>query len=633
MSSKNLLFSPDAVSQRAAMLYQSGQLEKAAKLYKDLIKRFPKRPTFLTDLGTITLQLGNIEEGVRLLERSLDIAPDQAMAYSNCGIGLQYLNRFDEALACYDRALALNPQLAEAWSNRGFVLHKLKRLAESLDSCDRAIALQPNLAQAHVNRSSALKDLCRLEEALLSADRALALNSRLAEAHINRGAVLKELTRFDEALASFVRAIALNPKLAEAHSNHGSVLNNLGRFDEALASFARAIALQPDMAEAHNGRGGALNELGRPEEAIASIGNALAQKPDLADAHNNLGLTFDYRNRLDEALASFDRAIALDPAMAGAYWNKALLKLLQGDFDEGWKLYEWRWKGESRNHVRHFSQPLWLGQPTLAGKTLLIWPEQGLGDFIQFCRYAKMAEESGATVVLETPASLVPVVSTLKGNFTVVATGDPLPAFDFHCPVMSLPLAWQTTVETIPATDQYLYADPGKQAAWRERLGNKTRPRIGLAWSGSTDHKRDRHRSVPFELLEPLWKLPIDFHVLQKEIRADDVSRLAMLDQVSVHNEELTDFSDTAALIQEMDLVISVDTSVAHLAGALGKPVWILLPFKPDYRWMLGRADTPWYPSATLMRQPSIGDWPGVMAELMANLKANTLHRFQAAVQ
>jgi hypothetical protein len=264
---------------------------------------------------------------------------------------------------------------------------------------------------------------------------------------------------------------------------------------------------------------------------------------------------------------------------------------------------------------------LWLGHQTIVGKTLLIYAEQGLGDVIQFCRYATTVEALGAKVIVEVPAPLVPLISTLKGNFTIVEQGKPLPAFDLQCPVMSLPLAFKTSVATIPAEVPYLYADSGKQKVWQERLGNKTRIRVGLVWSGTKDHKNDHNRSIPLKLMKPLMRLPIEFHVLQKDIRSEDAVVLSQLKKMYSHQAELHDFSDTAALVQEMDLVISVDTSVAHLAGALAKSVWILLPFMPDYRWMLDRADSPWYPTATLVRQPAIGDWTSVILEITKRLE------------
>ncbi|MGA8146627.1 MAG: tetratricopeptide repeat-containing glycosyltransferase family protein [Gallionellaceae bacterium] len=481
------------------------------------------------------------------------------------------------------------PINADAYYKQGNLQQHLQRYQASLESYNMAIALRPDYAEAYNNRGSVLQNLGQHSAALEDFDKAIALKSDYAYAYYNRGISLHGLKRLEQALASYDRAIALNPGYAEAYSNRGNVLQELKRLEEALLSYDRAIALNPAYAEAYNNRGNALKDL----------------------------------MRLDEAGACFDRAIALN--YAPAYWNKSLLDILTGNFDEGWQLYEWRWNDSQKDFARNFSKPLWLGQEAVAGKTLLIHAEQGLGDFIQFCRYALMLEALGAKVILEVPSVLVALISTLEGNFTVVEHGRLLPAFDLHCPVMSLPLAFKTRVENIPAPIPYLHADFDKHRRWHQKIGNTTKPRVGLVWSGNTAHKNDRNRSIPLLLFESLLQLPIEFHVLQKEIQPDDAAVLTSLRGLHLHHDELNDFADTAALVQEMNLVISVDTSVAHLAGAMGKPVWILLPFMPDYRWMLGSADCPWYPTATLFRQPESGDWSSVITEVGMQLRLGRL--------
>ena len=308
---------------------------------------------------------------------------------------------------------------------------------------------------------------------------------------------------------------------------------------------------------------------------------------------------------------------------ANAYWNKSLVELTLGNYEQGWKLFEWRWKSFSKKCVREFSESLWLGDFSISGKTVLIYSEYGLGDVIQFCRYIKMIKDLGATVILEVDSPLVSLLSTLKTDVTIIEECSSLPAIDFQCPMMSLPLAFKTTVESIPSDIPYLFVDVDKQRVWKERLGTKTKKRIGFVCSGSTIHKDDTKRSVPLHLLKPLLDLPFEFHLLQKEIRSDDEAFLAENSQIQTHQEDLIDFSDTAALIKEMDLVISVDTSVAHLAGALGCPVWILIAWKPDWRWLLDRTDSPWYPTATLFRQPEMGSWESVISDVCQRLSRN----------
>ena len=400
-------------------------------------------------------------------------------------------------------------------------------------------------------------------------------------------------------------------------TNLGTIAFQRGRLEDGVRIIGKSLKINPNQPNALNNRGNALQDLKRLDEALASYDHAISLNPDYAEAYYNRGNALQDLKRLDEALASYDRAIALNPNYAKAYWNKSLLKILIGEYLEGWKLYEWRWKKEPQiNSLRAYHQPLWLGDESIFHKTLLIYPEQGFGDYIQCIRYAALVEQLGAKVILEVPSELMTLCSTLKGQPILIENGKPLPSFDYHCPVMSLPLALKTTVETVPAQIPYLYADDQRKKRWNEKLGNKTVTRIGLVWSGSTTHKNDHNRSLLLNQLTSLLVLPVEFHSLQKEIREIDVNTLTDFPKIHQHQDDLRDFSDTAALIDEMDLVISVDTAVAHLSGAMGKKTFIVLPYSPDYRWMLDRADSPWYPTATLFRQPSVGDWDSVISEI-----------------
>ncbi len=601
----------------AVALHQSGQLDLAEILYNKLLNFYPCNTTILTNLGTIALQTGNLEAGLITIKKSLDINPNQPNALNNMGNALQDLNQLDEALSNYDLAIAYKPDYAEAYCNRAITLHILKRPDEALASYDYAIILNPDNAEAYSNRATTLQNLKRPFEALASCQRAISIKPDFAEAYFNRGNVLRELKRLDEAITSFEYAIFLKSDFGEAYSNRGNALKDLKRLDEALASYDRAIDLKPDYAEAYSNRGVTLQNLKRLDEALASFDRAIVLKPDYADAYSNRGNALKDLKRLDEALASYDRAIDLKPDYAEAYWNKSLLKILTGDYLEGWQLYEWRWKKEPLfDSLRVYKQPLWLGTETLLNKTLLIYPEQGLGDYIQYIRYAVLVEQLGAKVILEVPLALMTLVSTLNGQFTFIETGKPLPNFDYYCPLMSLPLAFKTTVDTIPALLPYLYADESKKQKWQKKLGKKTVTRIGLVWSGSSVHKNDHNRSLSLKQMDSLLGLPFDFHSLQKEIRAIDLDVLIAFPHIHQHQDDLHDFSDTAALVDAMDIIISVDTSVAHLAGAMGKTVFILLPYAPDYRWLLDKTDSPWYPTATLFRQPALNDWENVIAKL-----------------
>jgi Flp pilus assembly protein TadD len=448
----------------------------------------------------------------------------------------------------------------------------------------------------------------------------------------NYGNVLKGLGRFNEALEKYERALELRPDYTEAYNNRGTALRQLGRFDEALDSHERALRLRPGSAQAYNNRGLVLTELGRLEEALVSYEHALALDPLCAEACNSRGVLFCLRNELARAAVDYDSAIALKPDFPEAYQNRAHVSLLTGDFEKGWVDYEWRWRhgAQLRNRAR-FAQPPWLGTAALAGKTIALYGEQGLGDTLQFCRYVRLVAQLGAKVILEVPAALANLLTSLDGVATLVTHGEPLPAVDYHCPLMSLPLAFGTTVSTIPAKVPYLKSDGNKVSAWRERLGEKRKLRVGLVWSGGFRSQQPEHwgvnsrRNIPLAQLAPLQHPAVEFLSLQKGQPAE--SELAQL--LSRHwngpplidfTEQLHDFSDTAALIENLDLVISVDTSTAHLAGALGKPVWIMNRFDSCWRWLLDRTDSPWYPTARLYRQQRAGDWDGVVQCIRADL-------------
>ena len=610
-------------------LHQAGRLADAERIYQQILATRPDHFDSLHLLGVIFYQRGDHAEAVRRINLALKRSPNNFLALNNRGNALTALKQFKEALASYDRAIAARPDYAEAHSNRGNVLKELKRFEEALASYDRAITLRSDYAEAHSNRADALTALERFEEALSACDRALTLRPDFVEAHANRGNALHELRRFQEALASHDRALTLRPDYAEAHSNRGNALHELKRFEEALASYDRALTLRPDYAEAHSNRGNALQELKRFEEALASYDRALALRGDLAEAYSNRGNALKELARFDEALASYEAALAVRPDFADAHFNEAMCRLLIGDLHRGWQKSEWRWETEQiRNGKRSFSQPLWLGSDDIAGKTILLHAEQGLGDTIQFGRYAPLVAARGAHVILEVQGPLRDLMGTLSGSVRIVSAGDLLPDFDLHCPLLSLPLAFATQLETIPSATPYLCAHEGKTRAWRERLGRHHKPRIGLAWAGNPRkelpgaNRIDGQRSIAVDRLAPLFQVTAcEFFSLQK---GDDAVRQlrdsALRQQVIDCTDDLHDFSDTAALIENLDLVISVDTSVAHLAGALGKPFWLLNRYNTCWRWLLDREDSPWYPTARLFRQDATREWDPVIERVAAAL-------------
>jgi tetratricopeptide (TPR) repeat protein len=578
-------------------------------------------PAALIQDAVAAYQRGEAIEAARLCRLALDASPDYFEALYVAGIIAEQTGRGQEAVELLSKAVAVKPGIADAHYNLGVALGSLKRNAEAVQSYERAISLKADHADAYFNRGVMLAELDRPEEAVQSYDRAISLQPDYAEAYNNRGMALGRLHRHVEALASYEGAIAHRPEYARAYNNRGVALRELGRSAEALESYDRAIALRPDYAEAFTNRGIALAELDLPEEALESYARAIALKPDYAEAFYNRGNAFRDLNRTKEAIGSYERAIALVPNHASAHWNLADCRLMMGDFALGWQEYEWRWKlAQNDGGRRNFEQPLWLGTPGLKDRTILLHSELGMGDTFHFCRYAKAVAALGAKVVLEVQPPLQRLLADLEGVARVVPRGAPLPAFDYHCPLMSVPLAFKTDLATIPADVPYIRSDPSIVETWREKLGDKGKPRIGLVWSGSMLLKNDR-RSIALAEILPLVGEWADWICLQKEVSESESALLASRPDIRCVGGELADFADTAALLDLMDIVVSVDTGVAHLAGAMGRPVWILLPFIPiDWRWMLDREDSLWYPTARLFRQSASREWASVISRVNREL-------------
>ena len=533
-------------------------------------------------------QQGRLREAEKLYARVLKAAPDHVDALHLLGLIKAQGDRMGEAYRLMSAALKLNPQMPDVWINLANVLHSLEREAEALDCLDKALALRP-------------ADMNALE---------------------NRGNALLTLGRAQEALVCFNEVLTRNPRHGTAQLGRGGALASLGRADEALTDFDAALTVMPGHPGALYNRGNALFDLGRYANAITAYDGAIAAAPNDAPAWNNRGRALQALNRHAEAVASFDRAIAIRKDYADAHFNRALSLLTLGDLTRGFAEYEWRWQ-RSRVHDsrRSYGKPLWLGDYPLARKTILLTAEQGLGDTIQFARYAPLLAQSGARVVLEVQPELKTLLAGLDGVASCHARGDQLPAYDVHCPLGSLPLALKTEPTNIPAAIPYLRADEPHLIKWRERLASLPGKRVALAWAGNVSHANDRNRSIDLKLLEPLLALEgISFLSLQRELRGDNAEDLARQANVTPLGGELADMADTAALIALADLTISVDTSVVHVAGALGRPVWVMLAFAPDWRWTLNAESSPWYPQARLFRQPTLGDWPSVVAALRAEL-------------
>ena len=538
------------------------------------------------------------------------------------GRALQAEGQLHPAKALYEEVLAVFPQHIEALEMLAVVNGQLGQLDTSVKLLCQVIELNPSRDSAFYYLGHSMCALKQFAAGVECFDKALVLNPDHVQSVRDRGRALLELGQFEEALQGYDRAIGLHPRNAEAYSYRGNALLALGRHDDAIASFDQSIAIEPS-AGAYLNRGNAYQALGAYQTAVDSYDRAIMLQEGYAMAHSNRSVSLKHLHRLDDAISSSDRAIAIDPSYADAHWNRALTQLLKGNLAQGFAGYQWRWEMDNFKAIRRtFKQPQWLGTQALHGKKLLIHGEQGLGDTIQFARYAAMAQAAGCHVLYEVEPPLFRLFQSLPGVGTLLRQGDPLPDFDYYCPVMSLPLAFGTDLATVPAASRYLAADKTKLAHWAALLGSKTSTRVGLVWSGSPTHQDDHNRSIGLSMF--LQKLPAGFEYvsLQKDVRASDLAASQGASNLRHFGAQLLDFSDTAALCELMDLVITVDTSVAHLSGALGVPTWVLLPHLPDWRWLLNRRESPWYPSVRLYRQSKAQRWDDVFQAVANDLFA-----------
>ena len=537
------------------------------------------------------------------------------------GVALQRQGKLADAEKIYTRILKTLPDQFDALQLLAELKMQTGKAGEAFRLMSAAVKARPGSADAHVHLGHVLRALKRDADALASYDKALALDGNDVDALGSRADVLLALRRLAEALVCLDRILAAAPGHPEARSHRGVALAALGRHDEALAEFDAALRGGPNPVVAYN-RGLTLAALGRNAEAVEAYDRTLAAIPNHVAALSSRGVALQALNRHAEAIASFDRALALAPDYADAHFNKSLALLAIGDYRAGQAAYEWRWKRSGAGARPNFGRPLWLGETPLQGRTLLLHAEQGLGDTIQLVRYVPRLAAAGAKVVLEVHPELKALLSRLSGAAAVIAFGEARPPFDLHCPLGSLPLALKTEPGSVPADIPYLAADPARVEHWRPRLEALASPRVAIVWAGNAAHANDRNRSFPFAKLAPLWGGgKTRFVSLQRDLRPGEAEALAATPALHLGGE-VADFDDTAGVLAGCDLVIAVDTSVAHLAGALGRPLWVLVPFSADWRWTRDADKSPWYPSARLYREQRAGDWDEVVARVAGDLAA-----------
>jgi tetratricopeptide (TPR) repeat protein len=523
-----------------------------------------------------------------IMAKSFGHADRQTMLLTE-GLQLHRQGKLDAALEHYREILKMQPRHFAAAHFSGVVYLQKRQLDDARRLLEIALAVNPNDANVLSDYGTALAMSGEARQALAAYDRALASDSRHAGACLNRANVLISLKRYADALEALDTAAALDPSNPQVPNSRGLALSKLGRFDEALVSYALA----------------------------------LARGPDYADALLNRGNTLLTMRRDDEALASYQAVLRLRPSDVEARYGVGFVRLRSGDLAAGFRDYESRWhRSELAPFRRDLGRPIWLGEGPVNGKTVLLHAEQGLGDTIQFARYAQLVAERGARIVLEIQTELKPLFEGMAET-TVIGRGDRLPPFDLHCPLLSLPLACGTTLATVPAGIPYLKAAPVLVESWRNRLAGPDHLKVGIVWSGNPKHRNDQNRSIELRRFADILTTPgVAFYTLNPSIDPGDVEFLTNHTQVAHIAGQFRDFSDTAAVIAQLDLVISVDTAVAHLTGAMGKEVWLMLPYEPDWRWMTDRDDSPWYTTAKLFRQPRIGAWDAVFVTVAERFAA-----------
>jgi tetratricopeptide (TPR) repeat protein len=607
--------------QQVLAVHQQGRLAEAESMYLAFLQDHSAVFDAWHLYGVLKLQQGLYEEAVDLIGKAIKLSNRSVQAYANLGTALVNLQRYAEAMEAYQNAVRIQPTYAVGHFNLGHLHSTLNRIEEALLSYSQAISCDSSFIDALHNRGALYIGLKRYQQAITDCNQALALDPRHLGSLLNRGLAYCESGQYSEAIKNYDYLLDIQPDNSDAYYYRGIALYKSRMYAQAIANYDRTLAFNPNCARSLSNRGSALHRMYRYEEALASYDRSISINPDSAEAHTNRGVLLYDMQRNEEALVSYDNALQIDSDYADAHWNQSLSRLRIGDFEQGWQQHEARLLiAAVAPPKRPFLQPAWLGAESIAGKKILLHADQGLGDTMQFCRYAKLLAERDATVILEVQPSLKSLLEGLDGVHQLIAHGESLPDFDMHCRLTSLPLAFRTLPQSIPNAIPYISAQQEYIKKWSSKLGDAQGLRIGIVWAGNPGHIDGHYRSIAPERLRPLLSLNHQFIGLQKDFSRADKDFLDQFDNAIDLSQELHNFSDTAAIIESLDLVISVDTSVAHLAGAMGKPVWIMLAYSPDWRWSVGSDRSLWYPSARLFRQPAANDWDSVVNAVIAAL-------------
>ncbi len=615
----------DKSIQDAIEKHIAGNLQEAEAIYQSILKEQPDEPDALHLLGLLAHQVGNNAASVDLIERAISVRNDVPDFYFHCGSAYQALDRRDLAIKRYEQALAINPDYFDVLNNLGLLLHGMGQLKEATRRYEQALAVNPNFAEAYNNLGNIIQEMNRPDEAIRRYEQALAIDPDYAEAHNNLGLSLLKSDSHAEAVSHFKRALILNPDYAEAHNNLANSFQESKLFEKAIYHYEQAINIKPDYAEAHNNLGLVLQKKELRDDAINYYKKAINIKPDYAEAHYNLGNILQEEVELKEAVYHYEQAINIKPDYAEAHYNLGFANLLNGSLEKGWDHYEWRYKTpEHKSITRNFSQPQWDGS-SLNNQTILLHAEQGLGDTIQFIRYLPMIAEAGGKIIVECDPGLIHLFTDYAKIATFIGKGEPIPDFDVHSSLMSLPKIFGTSYESIPSDTNYINSNSRLVSSWKERLSGTNTFNVGIFWQGNKNYNRDKSRSIPLKQFEAILTVEkTEFVSLQKGDGQEQISENGFSHLISDYTSEMDNeekFADTVAIINSLDLIIGTDTSIIHLAGAMGKPTWILLAYHPDWRWMLNIESSPWYPTMKLFRQQKKDDWESVINRVKLELE------------
>ena len=612
----------DALHLLGLVFHQSGQFTIAVKLIKRALKVSPNQPDFLFDLANALRESGQFEEAVQVYRKVIEFKPSSAEIYNSLGVSLSKLNLLEEAIRVYQHTIRFDPKYAPTNHHMGISFAELGQFDKAVSVCKKAIELDHYNYEVYNTLGNIYTELGQFENGLRAYQKALDLNPCIAKLHFNFANMLKLKGKLEESVVAYKRSIVLNPSYSEAYYNLGTLLQKQGKLEESVVVYHKAIVINPNYAEVYNNLGHMLHKQRDLDGAFQLYQKAVSLKPDFLVAYRNLGDVLSQQGKIEQAIQSYEKAIEIQPDNAKSHHHLGMLLLLQGDFQRGWKECEWRLKcNDFPVEKRGFAQPVWDGSP-LNGKTIFLYAEQGFGDTIQFIRYVYELTRYKVDIIFECQSELLSLFRNIGVITQLIVQGDTVPDFHVHSPLLSLPRILGTDLESIPSKVPYLPVKPLPVF----RFNPNSKLKVGIVWAGNSWHPNDDTRSVDLQQFTILFNVSAcQFYSLQVGDRRNDIFNCNYLVPVIDLGANFSDFSDTASAIIELDLVISVDTSVAHLAGALGKNVWVLLSWIPDWRWLLEKEDTLWYPTMRLFRQTRNGDWESAFQQLQLALKQYVL--------